>query len=83
MLLPDTLVMKPDIIINIFDENGAAIVSKCVPIQELTFRWDSCRTLLHQFIPQAIGMVGVENTFEVTVDGGKCLTGINFDIIAI
>ena len=29
------------------------------------------------------GMVGVENTFEVTTDGGKCLTGENFDIITI
>jgi Xaa-Pro dipeptidase len=29
------------------------------------------------------GMVGVENTFEVTVEGGKCLTGENFDILAI
>lgn len=29
------------------------------------------------------GMVGVENTFEVTTDGGKCLTGENFDIISI
>lgn len=30
-----------------------------------------------------IGMVGVENTFKVTTDGGKCLTGENFDIITI
>ena len=29
------------------------------------------------------GMVGVENTFEVTPAGGKCLTGGNFDIITI
>ena len=29
------------------------------------------------------GMVGVENTFEVTTDGGKCLTGEKFDIITI
>jgi Xaa-Pro dipeptidase len=29
------------------------------------------------------GMVGVENTFEVTNNGGKCLTGKNFDIITI
>jgi len=29
------------------------------------------------------GMVGVENTLEVTTDGGKCLTGDNFDIITI
>lgn len=29
------------------------------------------------------GMVGVENTFEVTTDGGKCLTGENFDIITV
>ena len=29
------------------------------------------------------GMVGVENTFEVTPAGGKCLTGENFDIIAV
>ncbi|MCG2722622.1 MAG: M24 family metallopeptidase [Thermodesulfovibrionales bacterium] len=29
------------------------------------------------------GMVGVENTFEVTTDGGKCLTGETFDIISI
>jgi len=27
--------------------------------------------------------VGVENTFEVTADGGKCLTGENFDIITV
>jgi len=29
------------------------------------------------------GMVGVENTFEVTTAGGKSLTGDNFDIILI
>ena len=29
------------------------------------------------------GMVGVENTFEVTIEGGKCLTGEDFDIITI
>jgi Xaa-Pro aminopeptidase len=29
------------------------------------------------------GMVGVENTFEVTIAGGKCLTGEDFDIITI
>lgn len=29
------------------------------------------------------GMVGVENTFEVTAEGGKSLTGDNFDIITI
>ena len=30
-----------------------------------------------------LGMVGVENTFEVTPDGGSCLTGSSFDIICI
>ena len=29
------------------------------------------------------GMVGVENTFEVTTGGGKCLTGEGFDIMVI
>lgn len=29
------------------------------------------------------GMVGLENTFEVTHEGGKCLTGEHFDIITI
>lgn len=29
------------------------------------------------------GMVGVENTFEVTPEGGKCLTGENFEIISV
>jgi Xaa-Pro aminopeptidase len=29
------------------------------------------------------GMVGVENTFEVTADGGKCLTGEEFDVISV
>lgn len=29
------------------------------------------------------GMVGVENTFEVTPDGGKCLTGEDYDIISV
>jgi Xaa-Pro dipeptidase len=29
------------------------------------------------------GMVGVENTFEVTTDGGKCFTGDDFDILSI
>lgn len=29
------------------------------------------------------GMVGVENTFEVTAEGGKSLTGENFDIVVI
>lgn len=35
-----------------------------------------------QGIP-GVGMVGVENTFEVTKDGGRCITGENFDIICI
>ncbi|GAU08561.1 M24 family metallopeptidase [Desulfoplanes formicivorans] len=30
-----------------------------------------------------LGMVGVENTFEITPDGGKCLTGRIFDPIMI
>jgi Xaa-Pro dipeptidase len=30
-----------------------------------------------------IGMVGVENTFEVTKTGGKCLTGDDYSIICI
>jgi Xaa-Pro aminopeptidase len=30
-----------------------------------------------------MGIVGVENTFEVTPDGGKCLTGENYEIICI
>lgn len=30
-----------------------------------------------------VGMVGVENTFEVTPEGGKCLTGDTYDIICI
>jgi Xaa-Pro dipeptidase len=30
-----------------------------------------------------VGMVGVENTFEVTPAGGACLTGENYDIICI
>ena len=30
-----------------------------------------------------IGMVGVENTFEVTAEGGKSLTGHEFDIIFV
>lgn len=30
-----------------------------------------------------VGMVGVENTFEVTPEGGKSLTGENYDIICI
>jgi Xaa-Pro dipeptidase len=30
-----------------------------------------------------LGMMGVENTFEITSDGGKCLTGDRFDIITI
>ena len=29
------------------------------------------------------GMVGVESTFEVTTEGGKCLTGEGFDIITV
>jgi Xaa-Pro aminopeptidase len=29
------------------------------------------------------GMVGLENTFEVTPGGGKCLTGENYEIICI
>lgn len=29
------------------------------------------------------GMVGVENTFEVTETGGKCLTGDTYDIICV
>jgi len=30
-----------------------------------------------------VGIVGVENTFEVTPSGGKCLTNGNYDIICI
>jgi len=30
-----------------------------------------------------IGMVGVENTFEVTPGGGKCLTGNRFDLLCL
>ncbi|KHK04234.1 M24 family metallopeptidase [Desulfovibrio sp. TomC] len=33
-------------------------------------------------IPE-VGMVGVENTFEVTAEGGRCLTGQDYDIICI
>jgi Xaa-Pro dipeptidase len=28
-------------------------------------------------------MVGVENTFEVTPEGGRCLTGDAFDIVCV
>ncbi len=35
-----------------------------------------------QGIP-GLGMVGVENTFEVTPDGGRCLTGAEFDFICL
>lgn len=35
-----------------------------------------------QGIP-GIGMVGVENTFEITADGPECLTGDDYDIICI
>lgn len=35
-----------------------------------------------QGIP-GVGMVGVENTYEVTAEGAKCITGNNFDIICI
>lgn len=31
----------------------------------------------------AVGMVGIENTFEVTHQGGKCLTGEDYRIICI
>ncbi len=30
-----------------------------------------------------VGMVGVENTFEVTARGGKCLTGEKYEIICV
>lgn len=30
-----------------------------------------------------LGMVGVENTFEVTEEGGKCLTGTSYDMVCI
>jgi Xaa-Pro dipeptidase len=29
------------------------------------------------------GMVGVENTFEVTAEGGRCLTGDRFDMVCL
>lgn len=35
-----------------------------------------------QGIP-GVGMVGVENTFEVTADGAECITGDDYDIICI
>jgi Xaa-Pro aminopeptidase len=30
-----------------------------------------------------VGMVGTENTFEVTANGGKAITGNNYEIITI
>jgi Xaa-Pro aminopeptidase len=30
-----------------------------------------------------LGMVGVENTFEVTAAGGRCLTGADFEIVCV
>jgi len=30
-----------------------------------------------------VGMVGIENTFEVTPDGGRCLTGSDFSMIRV
>ena len=30
-----------------------------------------------------VGMVGVENTFEITENGAKCVTGDQFDLLAI
>lgn len=35
-----------------------------------------------QGIP-GVGMVGVENTFEITEDGARCITGDEFDIICV
>jgi Xaa-Pro dipeptidase len=32
---------------------------------------------------EGFGMVGVENTFEVTAEGGRCLTGRKYDVICI
>ncbi len=32
---------------------------------------------------RGLGMVGVENTFEVTEDGGRCLTGDDYSIICL
>ncbi len=32
---------------------------------------------------RGVGMVGVENTFEVTGSGGVCLTGDRFGMIAL
>ncbi len=32
---------------------------------------------------RGMGMVGLENTFEVTPSGGRCLTGNSFDIICV
>lgn len=32
---------------------------------------------------RGLGMVGVENTFEVTPEGGKCITGHAYDIVCI
>ncbi len=29
------------------------------------------------------GMVGVENTFEVTPDGGKCMTGDEYSMLCV
>lgn len=35
-----------------------------------------------QGIP-GVGMVGVENTFEITEDGARCLTGDDYDIVCV
>jgi Xaa-Pro dipeptidase len=30
---------------------------------------------------ERLGMLGVENTFEVTGDGGRCLTGKQYEML--
>ncbi|MFW5731266.1 MAG: aminopeptidase P family protein, partial [Desulfonatronovibrionaceae bacterium] len=32
---------------------------------------------------KGLGMVGVENTFQVTPDGGRCITGDSFEAVRV
>ena len=36
-----------------------------------------------QQMPLRVDMVGVENTFEVTDDGAKCITGDAYELLCV
>ena len=58
-------------------------VSALAPGVDLPLEEDMVLALEPKIGLPGTGMVGVENTFQVTPSGGRCFTGQDFDIIAV